>query len=102
MNLIAQEYAAAQDTNDGVLVLSDQAGVHDLLGESAVSVSPYDTGGFADKLEEALTMPRRERRARMNAMRETVDENNLETWIGKNATVALDRLEERGLFTNEM
>lgn len=95
LNLIAQEYAAAQVDGDGVLLLSEQAGVHDLLGDSAVSVSPYDPGQIADRIEEALTMSRPTRRSRMKQMRETVEENDLETWIGKNATVALQELSKR-------
>jgi trehalose 6-phosphate synthase len=102
LNLIAQEYAAAQVATDGVLVLSEQAGVHDLLGDAAVSVPPYDPGEIADRLEEALTMSRPERRGRMSRMRRTVGENDLETWIGKNATVALETVDERELFPNWM
>ena len=100
LNLIAQEYVAAQDDDDGVLVLSDQAGVHDLLGDLAVSVPPYDAGAFADRLEEALTMSRQTRGARMSRMRRVVDDNDLETWIGKNATVALETLDEREQYPN--
>jgi len=95
LNLIAQEYVAAQVSADGVLVLSDMAGVHDLLGESAVSVSPHDQGAFADRLEEALLMPRQARRVRMNRLRRTVSENDLDSWIAKHATVARGMLDDR-------
>lgn len=87
LNLVAAEYAAAQVDNDGVLVLSDQSGVHDVLGDSALSVSPYDPGQIAERFERALTMPRAERTSRMNTIRESVVENDLETWIRKNASV---------------
>lgn len=88
LNLIAQEYAAAQVEEDGVLVLSNQAGVHDIVGEAAVSVSPYDPGQFAHGLNEALTMPAQQREMRMAQIRQHVGENSLDSWVAKNATLA--------------
>jgi len=97
LNLIAAEYAAAQVDDDGALVLSDQAGTHDLLGEAAVSVSPYDPGGIADGIEAALTMSPSRRRSRMRRIRETVDGNDLQTWIDKHETAARAILAEQGV-----
>ncbi|MHB9286513.1 trehalose-6-phosphate synthase [Halobacteriales archaeon Cl-PHB] len=81
LNLVAQEYVAAQLDEDGVLVLSDQAGIHDLLGEPAVSVSPPDVEGFATGIERALTMAPAERRRRMRALRHHVLGNDLDDWM---------------------
>jgi len=82
MNLVAQEYVAAQAGEDtGVLVLSDQAGVHDELGQWTVSVRPHDTTGFADAIEAALTMPTEERRWRCDALREYVFDNDVDAWL---------------------
>ncbi|MFC7069761.1 alpha,alpha-trehalose-phosphate synthase (UDP-forming) [Halobaculum lipolyticum] len=81
MNLVAQEYVAAQAGGDGVLVLSRQAGVHDLVGDSAVSITPQDTDGFADGLYEALTMPEAERRERMAALVRRCRACDTEAWI---------------------
>ncbi|WP_436923595.1 alpha,alpha-trehalose-phosphate synthase (UDP-forming) [Halosimplex amylolyticum] len=82
MNLVAQEYVAAQDDDPGVLVLSDQAGAHDVLGEWTVSVRPHDTVGFADALDEALSMSEHERRRRGNALSDYVTDNDIESWVG--------------------
>lgn len=95
LNLIAAEYAATQVDDDGVLVLSEQAGIHDLLGDGAVSISPYDPAEIADGIETALTMSHTERRSRMRQLRETVGENNLETWIEKHEAAMRTILSER-------
>ena len=81
MNLVAQEYVAAQVEGDGVLLLSELAGVHDVLGEHAVSVTPADVAGLADGIAEALAMTPAERRRRMAAMRRWVTENDLASWV---------------------
>ncbi|WP_123538607.1 alpha,alpha-trehalose-phosphate synthase (UDP-forming) [Halosimplex salinum] len=81
MNLVAQEYVAAQDDDPGVLVLSDQAGVHDCVGEWTTSIRPHDTEGFAAALDEALSMPDRERRRRANALADYVADNDIESWL---------------------
>ncbi len=87
-NLVAAEYAAAQVDGDGVLVLSRQTGAHDLFGEHVVSVQPFDIEGFAEQLDEALSMPFGERRFRMDHIRRTVADNDLRTWLNHNAGVA--------------
>ncbi|QCJ46747.1 MULTISPECIES: alpha,alpha-trehalose-phosphate synthase (UDP-forming) [Haloprofundus] len=84
MNLVAKEYVAAQadgDTDDGVLVLSRMTGAHGELGDTAVTIEPYDEAMLADRIEEALTMPDHERERRMDALRESVFENDLDTWL---------------------
>ncbi|WP_436931554.1 alpha,alpha-trehalose-phosphate synthase (UDP-forming) [Halosimplex halobium] len=81
MNLVAQEYVAAGSDDPGVLVLSDQAGVHDELGEWAVSVRPHDTEGFAAALDDALSMPDRQRRRRANALADGVEDGDLDSWL---------------------
>ncbi|WP_224333464.1 alpha,alpha-trehalose-phosphate synthase (UDP-forming) [Haloprofundus halobius] len=84
MNLVAKEYVAAQadgSTDDGVLVLSRMTGAHDELGDTAVTVEPYDEAALADQIEGALTMPDHERERRMGALRESVLENDLDTWL---------------------
>ena len=88
-NLVAEEYAAAQVDGTGALVLSTQAGVHDLIGEHAVSVSPFDVEGFADKLDAALTMPDAERRFRMQRIRQAVATHDLQAWLERSASASL-------------
>ncbi len=44
LNLVAKE-APLVNTRDGVLVLSENAGAHEELGEWALSVNPFDVAG---------------------------------------------------------
>ena len=57
LNLVAKE-APLVNERDGVLVLSENAGAHEELGEWAISVNPFDVAGQAEALHEALEMPR--------------------------------------------
>jgi len=102
LNLVALEYIASQVDEDGVLVLSTQAGVHDLLGESAISVSPCDPGQIADRIEHALTMARPARQSRMAALRDQVSENDLQTWFRKHGTMALMELADREISSTSV
>jgi trehalose 6-phosphate synthase len=60
MNLVAKE-APLVNTRDGVLVLSENAGAHEELGEWALTVNPFDVWGQAQALHQALSMDPRER-----------------------------------------
>jgi trehalose 6-phosphate synthase len=80
MNLVAKE-AAVVNERDGVLVLSENAGVHEELGEHALTVNPFDLDEQADAIHEALTMPEEERHRRAKALRETVLSNTIEGWV---------------------
>jgi trehalose 6-phosphate synthase len=79
MNLVAKEFVAARDDEDGVLVLSALAGAAQELTDALI-VNPYDIAGFADALEAALSMPGQERRERMRAMRRAVAGRNVFGW----------------------
>jgi trehalose-6-phosphate synthase len=82
MNLVAKEFVAARDDDDGVLVLSTFAGASRELPE-ALLVNPYDVGETATAIAAALDMPREERRKRMQLMRRTVSEYNVYRWAGR-------------------
>ena len=60
MNLVAKEFVAARDDEDGVLVLSALAGAAQELRDALI-INPYDVDGFADALMAAIDMPRDER-----------------------------------------
>ena len=79
MNLVAKEFVAARDDEDGVLVLSELAGAAHELSDALI-INPYDVDGFADALAAALDMPRDERRLRMRAMRRIVAGRNVFSW----------------------
>jgi trehalose 6-phosphate synthase len=80
LNLVAKE-ALLVNERDGVLVLSENAGVHEQLGEWAVTVNPLDVSGQADALFEALTLEPTERRRRAEAIREHVRSHDIREWI---------------------
>ena len=79
MNLVAKEFVAARDDEDGVLVLSALAGAAQEL-QDALIINPYDVDGFADALAKAIDMPRDERRARMIVLRRIVAGRNVFGW----------------------
>jgi trehalose 6-phosphate synthase len=82
MNLVAKEFVAARDDEDGVLILSTFTGASRELGE-ALLVNPFDVGETASAIVAALEMPRVERRKRMQLMRRTVAEANVYRWAGR-------------------
>ena len=80
MNLVVKE-APLVNERDGVVVLSENTGAHDELGEWAVTVNPFDVAGQAEALHDALSLPLAERRARIEAIRRQVREHDVGAWI---------------------
>ena len=80
LNLVAKE-AFLVNEHDGVLVLSENAGAHEELGEWALTVNPFDVSGQADALYAALTLDPAERRRRADAIREHVRAHDIREWI---------------------
>nr|WP_251134001.1 trehalose-6-phosphate synthase [Rhodomicrobium sp. Az07] len=81
MNLVAKEFIAARDDEQGVLILSNFAGASRELSE-AIIVNPYDASGMGRAIEKALTMPGAEQRERMRLMRDLVRSRNVYRWAG--------------------
>jgi trehalose 6-phosphate synthase len=81
LNLVAKE-AFLVNEHDGVLVLSENAGAHEELGEWALTVNPIDVSGQADALYAALTLDPSERRRRAEAIREHVRTHGIREWVG--------------------
>jgi trehalose 6-phosphate synthase len=79
MNLVAKEFVAARDDEDGVLVLSELAGAAQEL-QDAIIINPYDIEDFAAELFRAVDMPLEERRTRMRAMRRIVAGRDVFNW----------------------
>jgi trehalose 6-phosphate synthase len=90
MNLVAKE-APLVNGRDGVLILSENAGAHEELGEWALTVNPFDVYGQATAIHEALTMSAEERRRRAAALAAYVREHDVEEWIEGQLT-DLDRI----------
>jgi trehalose 6-phosphate synthase len=82
MNLVAKEFVAARDDEQGVLILSRFAGASRELPEALV-VNPYDADQCAAALNVALTMSPDEQRDRMRLMRSIVREFNVYRWAGR-------------------
>jgi trehalose 6-phosphate synthase len=80
MNLVAKE-APLVNTRDGVLILSENAGAHDELGEWALTVNPFDIAGQAEAIHAALGMQAAERRRRREAIAGHVREHDIGRWI---------------------
>jgi alpha,alpha-trehalose-phosphate synthase [UDP-forming] len=81
MNLVAKEFVAARDDDQGVLVLSRFAGAAHELADALI-VNPYDAEEMAAALLQALEMDPEERRVRMQRMRTMVKERNIYRWAG--------------------
>lgn len=79
LNLVAKEYVASRDDNEGVLILSEFAGSSVEMGE-ALWVNPYDIKDMAAKMHLAVTMPQKERQRRMSILRERVQRNDNMAW----------------------
>jgi trehalose 6-phosphate synthase len=81
MNLVAKEFIASRDDEQGVLVLSQFTGAARELHD-ALLVNPYHGDQSADALYRALIMPPDEQRVRMRSMRRIVAEFNVYRWAG--------------------
>jgi trehalose 6-phosphate synthase len=80
LNLVAEEFVAAQDAEDpGILVLSRFAGAAFLL-DGALIVNPYDVYEVAAALDRALTMPLEERKERHASQLAAIKQNDVQAW----------------------
>jgi alpha,alpha-trehalose-phosphate synthase [UDP-forming] len=94
MNLVAKEFVASRDDEEGALILSQFTGASRELRD-AIIVNPYDADGLADSIRIALEMDAGERHARMKQMRRIVREHNVYHWAGNLITELSElRIEE--------
>jgi trehalose 6-phosphate synthase len=80
MNLVAKE-AVLANQRDGVLLLSENTGAHEELGEFALTVHPFDIQQQADAMYEGLTMGRERRRGLLGLAADVVRGNDVERWL---------------------
>jgi trehalose 6-phosphate synthase len=80
LNLVAKE-GALLNQNDGVIVLSREAGVWEELGEAALTVNPFDVAGTAEALATALALNPAERAAQSKALRDAADRRRPRHWL---------------------
>jgi trehalose 6-phosphate synthase len=82
MNLVAKEFVAARDDEQGVLILSSFTGASREMSEALI-VNPYDGLEMARALDRALRMPAGEQAERIHVMRQQVREQNVYRWAGR-------------------
>lgn len=82
MNLVAKEFVAARDDEQGVLILSQFTGASRELLEALI-VNPYNIDQCAAALHVALEMPKDEQRNRIRSMRGFIQEYNVFRWAGR-------------------
>ena len=100
MNLVAKEFVAARDDEQGVLILSQFTGAATELPEALI-INPYNIDQCAAALHLALTMPQTEQRARMRSMRGIVQEFNVYRWAGRMLMDAA-RMRQRARLVRQM
>jgi trehalose 6-phosphate synthase len=88
MNLVAKEYVACRQRDDGALVLSEFTGAARELRQ-AYLVNPHDIDGLKDRLVEAMNDSPQNKARRMKAMRRQVVDHDIYKW----ADTFLDDLE---------
>jgi trehalose 6-phosphate synthase len=99
MNLVAKEFIAAREDEEGALILSRFAGASRELRDALI-VNPYDSEQMAEAIRYALEMESDEKKARMQRLRETVKENNIYRWAGTLITELTQiRLEQKTAAT---
>jgi trehalose 6-phosphate synthase len=82
MNLVAKE-GPAVNTRDGVVLLSENTGAYEELGDCTLAVNPFDIQEQADAIYRALTMSAEERELRATRLREIVRERDPGVWIAE-------------------
>lgn len=82
MNLVAKEYVASRDDDQGVLILSQFTGASRELLEALI-VNPYNIDQCAAAIQMALEMPKSEQRNRLRSMRGFIQEYNVYRWAGR-------------------
>jgi len=82
MNLVAKEFIASRNNNDGVLILSRFAGAsHELQG--AIIINPYNIEEMSEALKTAIEMPKKGQHSRMLRMRQIIMYRNIYSWAAE-------------------
>jgi trehalose 6-phosphate synthase len=80
MNLVSKE-GPLVNTRDGMIMLSENTGAHEEIGEAALSVNPFDVQEQADAIYTALTASPDERARRMARLQEIITASSPADWI---------------------
>jgi trehalose 6-phosphate synthase len=76
-----------------MLVLSENAGTHEELGEWAITINPFEVDATAEALHKALLMDPIERHTRAEKMHAVVQQNDIARWISAQLQDIRDLLE---------
>jgi trehalose 6-phosphate synthase/phosphatase len=79
MNTTSLEYVICQKEHHGPLILSEFSGTAGSLG-GAIHINPWDLGGVADAINEALEMPTGQRQEQFDKLYKHVIANNVQAW----------------------
>lgn len=82
MNLVAKE-GAVLNQRSGQIILSEEAGAAEELGDAPLLVSPYDVYDMREALRKALMMGDAERTMRASRLAEQVRQNDIHQWFGR-------------------
>jgi alpha,alpha-trehalose-phosphate synthase [UDP-forming] len=101
MNLVAKEFVATREDEEGALILSQFTGASRELRDALI-VNPYDADQIAEATRMALEMDAGDRHLRMQRMRRAVREHNVYQWAGNLISELSEiRVEEPELPTNQ-
>jgi trehalose-6-phosphate synthase len=80
LNLVAKEFIACRQDEQGALVLSERAGCASELISGAIMVDPTKAETISQAMQLGLSMGVEEKRRRMVSMRHVVAWNRLHDW----------------------
>jgi trehalose 6-phosphate synthase/phosphatase len=79
MNTTSMEYVICQKDNHGPLILSEFSGTAGALS-GALEINPWDLGGVADAINEALKLDDTERQQQHAKLYDHIVSNNVQSW----------------------
>jgi trehalose 6-phosphate synthase len=80
MNVVSKE-GPFLNQNNGVLILSEEAGSHVELKDQVLSINPLDVDETAEAIHRAVTMNEEERTSKCRGLKELIQKNTLSDWI---------------------
>lgn len=92
MNTTALEYVVCQKENCGPLIISEFSGTAGSLAD-AIHVNPWDRGGVAKAINQALTMSIHDRQMKQMTLYKHVVTNNVQSWTDNYINRLLKNLE---------
>ena len=87
LNLVATEGCLVNE-NDGVLLLSPEAGAFERLGDAVVRVNPFDVASTAEALHEALSLAPPARAAHAARLRALAEARSPSDWLREQRAAA--------------